>query len=43
MKKIKWAENVINEEIFEHTGEKRTFLNDIQIDWRYSKKNFFSL
>jgi len=29
MEKIKWSENVTNEQVLEHIGEKRTLLNNI--------------
>ena len=29
MEKIKWPQKVINEQVLEHIGEKRTLLNNI--------------
>jgi hypothetical protein len=40
MEKIKWSEKVTNEEVLEHTGEKRVVLNKScikrQLHWIYS-------
>ena len=39
--KIKLSEKEINEAL-ERIGEKRTLLNNIQLDWSYSEKNLSS-
>ena len=36
MEKIKWSEKVINEQVLDRTGEKRTLLNNI----RFRKANW---
>ena len=36
MEKIKWLEKVTNEQVLEHIGDKKTFLNDIlrkKVNW----------
>ena len=36
MENIKWSEKVTNEDVFEHTGEKKTILNNImhtKVNW----------